>query len=151
MSVQAALGGRWRPMLPALLLAACVEGYPTEDEVQPSAYAMTQPQRGIALDLLARRAPEGGGPRIRLEAGCTLALERRERWWQTSRTERHDLSGLTPQVQAGGEADRFDVRLHAPDGRERLQLLAGLPRAEALRGHLLLQLIKRDCGRPSGG
>lgn len=141
----------WRPILPALLLAACVDGYPTEDEVQPSAYEMTNGQRAAALALLAGPAADRRQPDIRLEAGCALVLERRERWWQPSRSERHDLSGLTPRVQAGEEAARFDVVLHTHDGQERLTLLAGLPRSEALRGHLLLQLIKRDCGRPSGG
>lgn len=138
--------------LSALLLLGCSGGYPGEDAPLVSPFDMGNEQRLSALNEIGADAHPDRRWRFELADGCRLEV--------THRRESKRLPGTVFELRRGMKLDvafdtadqTFDVHLlasAAADAPRLGTLLESEAWTDAVQADLLLQLLIRDCGKPS--
>ncbi|AEG92403.1 hypothetical protein [Ramlibacter tataouinensis] len=137
----------WLAGLLLLLLAACSDGYPTDDQAPLSPFDMSPTERVGALNALGASAHPDTHWRYGLDGGCLLRVARRGDWWRWQESV-HDLRGAAVQLQIGSDAAdrrRYDVVIRPAGSAEGSVMLSSRREFEALQARQLARLLARDC------
>lgn len=149
-SVDARRGAWWAVAL-AAVLAACSDGYPTEDLPRTSPFDMSSEQRLATLNRLARQAHPERSFRYTMAADCELRVESRRKGAGTTRTALRLVRAMEVDVVFDKADETFNVVLLA-DRRPGAEVLATLLQSkawtDASQAELMLQLLTRDCEPP---
>ncbi|MFG6416076.1 hypothetical protein ACG02S_19440 [Roseateles sp. DC23W] len=132
-------------------LAACSDGYPTEDMPRTSPFDMSREQRLATLNRLAKKAHPERRWRYAMTAACELRVDFRRKGAGTTRTAVQLAREMEVEV-VFDKADRtFNVVLLA-DRQPGTEVLATLLQSkawtDASQAELVLQLLTRDCEPP---
>lgn len=145
-----------RPWLAALLaaaalcgLAACSDGYPSQDVEALSPFDMSNTQRVAALNELGRSAQPAHRWRYELQPGCALKVHRKTPDARGGGQQIVVLKRAMDSVVVFDETGRtFDVRLRAsaqPDAADLGTVLRSKTWTDAMQADLFMQLLIRDC------
>ncbi len=131
------------------VLAACADGYPTEDTRQPDPFSLTAEQRVAELNQLGASAHADFRGHYRLIDGCRLQVERKigRGAWESSE---HALAQVQPELANGTDGKSYDVLLATAQADETALLLRTERRLDAQHARLLVRLLKGDCAATSG-
>lgn len=138
------------PLLLALLLWACSEGYPGEDAPLISPFDMGNEQRLLALNEIGASAHPDSRWAFSLDEKCGLQMEHKRKG--SRMIKQRFVLRQSMDVDLGfDKADKtFGVHLlaDASEGAQRLGVLLESPAwTEASQAELLFQLLIRDCGK----
>ncbi len=137
-------------LMPVALVAACSQGYPSDNAPIASPFDMNQAQRIAALNVVGSEADDARRWRYTLEEGCVLAVRQHEGWWRQSSIQVPlDGVSLETRVPPGGNGSGLKLVASGPDVASVTLLHSDNP-LPAQQANLLVKLIKRDCdGAPS--
>lgn len=134
----------------ALLLAACVDGYPDEDVPNVHPRDMSAQQRIAVMNQIGKDASPRGRWRYHLVSSCSLQASQGPAWSRKS---------MTLQLQGDGVSTRRDDELGAfvvqvvPDqasAQEAVTVLDTLQWTDVVQMRSMLELLRLDC-RPGSG
>lgn len=134
----------------AMLLAACVDGYPDEDAPNVHPRDMSAQQRIAVMNQIGKDASPRGRWRYRLVSSCSLQASQGPAWSRESVTVQ--LQGTSVSMRRDDGLEAFVVQL-VPDqasAQEAVTVLDTLQWTDAVQMRSMLELLRLDC-RPGSG
>lgn len=138
------------PLLLALLLGACSQGYPGEDAPLISPFDMGNEQRLLALNEIGKSAHPDSRWTFSLDAECRLQMDHKRKGSRGLKQVFVLQQSMDVNLGFDKTDKTFGVHLMADAGKgaQRLGVLLESPAwTEASQAELLFQLLIRDCGK----